>query len=483
MHPVRDILLPVASAVMIACIVLSLVAISHTVGSTWNVNYLVPLSALVAIESYFSIRLDASVRWRIVELALLYAVLEAVDTLSNGGTLRAALTPHFDQGVVAGAILLLFVWLGIREMAAMLPEIHKSMEPTSVVAALALRFVAGGIFLFVIAGATQRSVAGALRVSNHASSGPLLNVLLYFVLGMLIISYLQYESMQQRWEIQQVRVVGDIQSSWLRMTAALMVLALVVAVILPTTQVFGLTAIVGAIWHLISGLGLGIWNHAPGTGSAPPLGKVFGHGHHPIPTPAPPPHGAHGITAPSWLATARTALFWVVLIVALAIMLFRVNWGAVTAARPGGRRLSLAARLARLWRRLWQRARSSARTVAALVPRSLPRRTGHAPAGPLRRFLRINALSPEEQVRYFYLSLLRRASAQGIVRPPSQTPGEFAGRLSAHVGDAGPDLNALTSAFIEARYSGHHVERERLNPIRAHWQRVRDALRRRSRAG
>jgi hypothetical protein len=477
MRAIPDLLLPLASAVMVACITVSLIAVSYTFGSTWHSDYLVPLSALVAVESYFSARIRGYGRMRIIELGVIYAVLEAADTLSNGGTLRAALTPHVDLSDLLGAVLLLFVWLGVREMAEMLPEIHKSLEPSGIVSALALRFVAGGVLLFVTAGFSQRSLAGLTQLPVRAASGPLVNVLIYFLLGMLILSYVQYQSMQQRWEIQEVRIIGDLQGSWLRLTAALLVLALVVAVVLPTTQVFGLGSLVGSIWQLLVGFGTGIWNHLPGQGSAPPLSRVFGHGHHHhVPTPVGPPKSSHGPAAPSWLSAARTAVFWVVLAAGVLYMLFRVRWGAVADARPKRKRLSLLARFVRLWRGLWRRARRSARAVAALVPRGLPRRERTAPAG-LRRFFRLNALSPEEQVRYFYLSLLRRAQQGGVTRAASQTPSEFSATLAPRVGDAEPDLEAVTDAFIEARYSGHSMEPEQVSPIKSHWQRVRTALR------
>lgn len=476
MNTVRDTLLPPASAVMIACITTSLVAVSYMFGSTRQLDYLVPLSALVALESYFSVRIDAGMRMRIVELAFLYAVLEAADTLANGGSIRQALTPNASVAITMGAVVLLFVWLSVREMADMLPEIHRSNEPSRVVGALALRFAAGGAFLFVVAGLSQHSVAGDLHVASTAPSGPLLNVLVYFLVGILVLSYLQYESIRQRWTIQQVRIVGDVQGTWLRLTAALLVLALIVAVLLPTTEVFGLTVLIGAIGKVLAGIGLGIWSHLPGHSGAPPLSKVFGHGHHAPRPPAPISRHGHKPSPPSWLAGARTAIFWAVIAVGIIFMLFRVQWAALGNPRPRKDRASFLARLARLWRRLWRRARRTARAVAALVPHSLPRRGGGT-TGPLRRFLRLNALSPEEQVRYFYLSLIRRAEAQGVSRTASQTPREFAARLSPRVGDAVPDLQALTDAFIEARYSGRPIERERVNPIKAHWRRVRAALR------
>lgn len=42
------------------------------------------------------------------------------------------------------------------------------------------------------------------------------------------------------------------------------------------------------------------------------------------------------------------------------------------------------------------------------------------------RFIRLNALSPREQIRYFYLSTVKRASDKGVARQQAETPLEFA---------------------------------------------------------
>jgi hypothetical protein len=78
----------------------------------------------------------------------------------------------------------------------------------------------------------------------------------------------------------------------------------------------------------------------------------------------------------------------------------------------------------------------------------------------------------------FYLSAVRRAGREGIARLPSETPLEFEAVLAPRLGDAEPDMRALTTAFMEARYSRREVEEDEIGQIRACWQRVRRALRR-----
>lgn len=95
------------------------------------------------------------------------------------------------------------------------------------------------------------------------------------------------------------------------------------------------------------------------------------------------------------------------------------------------------------------------------------------------RFLRINALPPREQIRYFYLSTVRRAADEGVPRDKSETPSEYARDLQAQWPDAGEEIEALTESFLEARYSAHPFQREDIDPVKKIWKRVRRAIRRR----
>jgi hypothetical protein len=80
-------------------------------------------------------------------------------------------------------------------------------------------------------------------------------------------------------------------------------------------------------------------------------------------------------------------------------------------------------------------------------------------------------------VLYYYLSVLRRADERGIPRRPAQTPDEYRARLGPSLPQAEEEVNQLTDAFVEARYSRHTVEREQARRVRESWQRVKAALR------
>jgi hypothetical protein len=176
--------------------------------------------------------------------------------------------------------------------------------------------------------------------------------------------------------------------------------------------------------------------------------------------------------APPWLGGAT---FWLIALIALLLAL-RLLLGKdgldVT-------RRKLAWLLARLWAQIKAWARG-AQTLARSIQVSLPGRRGPAADAQARqpwRFVRLGALPPREQVRYFYLSTLRRAADQGIVRRPAQTPGEFGQELESTWPEAEMDVEALTAAFVTARYDTVEISTGEAQQVKSVWERIKRALR------
>jgi hypothetical protein len=94
-------------------------------------------------------------------------------------------------------------------------------------------------------------------------------------------------------------------------------------------------------------------------------------------------------------------------------------------------------------------------------------------------FFRLGATSSREQILFYYLSLVRRAREGGFPRRPAQTPAEYTPTLNQHLPESRADIEALTAAFLEARYSAHPVEKSRVARVHAAWQRLRAALQQR----
>jgi hypothetical protein len=116
--------------------------------------------------------------------------------------------------------------------------------------------------------------------------------------------------------------------------------------------------------------------------------------------------------------------------------------------------------------------------MRALAP-SLRRPAKATPVDGRERRLRLGRLSPRGRIIYYFLSTVRRAEGQGLVRRPSQTPLEWEQQVAQGMPDAGDDMAGLTRAYLEAQYSDHPIGPQHEGTARTYWERLRRALRRR----
>jgi hypothetical protein len=175
---------------------------------------------------------------------------------------------------------------------------------------------------------------------------------------------------------------------------------------------------------------------------------------------------------PPWLGGAT---LWLVVLVALLLALrLLLGKDGLDVTRRKLQRV-----LARLWAYLksWGR---GVQDLARSIQVSLPGRRATANDEAARqpwRFIRLGGLPPREQVRYFYLSTLRRAADQGIARQPAQTPREFVQDLEQTWPEAELDVEALTEAFVIARYDAAEISPDEAQQVKSVWERIKRALR------
>ena len=139
---------------------------------------------------------------------------------------------------------------------------------------------------------------------------------------------------------------------------------------------------------------------------------------------------------------------------------------------------SFVAWLHALWRGASGRAADLGRAVRVRLP--VRKKEGEGNGLPWR-FIRVGALPPRERVRYFYLSIVRRAGEKGVERMKSETPAEYAHDLKYEWPGAEEEIEALTEAFLEARYSRREFDEEEVNPVKRAWQEIRAMVRGRKR--
>lgn len=352
----------------------------------------------------------------------------------------------------------------------------------------------GGLLLAAAVGIStleQQSVETLMAplASGRANLEPRLlgALMLYFIIGLWLLSQARLMQVHAGWLRNNVQADENARQKWQRASLLILLLVFVVAAFLPIGSTSALSQIVSVILFWILAIanviifllvlpfamilaflsGRGMEEAAP----VAPLEQLA--------MPPPMESGASGLS--ETLSMVLSSGFWAVMIVIVAMaLLFYIRerrqagqgqgaalriwdqiltWLRNTLARLRGQVLSLQDSLMLL---------RESESVADQTTTTRPSRW---------RFLRVSGLSPREQIRYFYLSTVRRAGDRGVKRPSAGTPSEYVEDLKENWPEAEEGLEELTDAFLKARYSDKAISEEDIPPVKNRWKEVRRELR------
>ncbi|MBP8950259.1 MAG: DUF4129 domain-containing protein, partial [Candidatus Promineofilum sp.] len=209
----------------------------------------------------------------------------------------------------------------------------------------------------------------------------------------------------------------------------------------------------------------------------------------PLPTPQPMPTMAPPTPPPATpppdptFAFVVSSAFWALLIaLAIGALLFFLRERGYRLELEQVRRTwgTVGKQVRSRWLRLRRRVRVAGYTLRQRLRSPAPP-ADTAPGSPTRGRRRPGPLSPREQIRYYYLSIVRRAAERGVPRADSETPLEYIHDLKQQWPEAEAELDELTRAFVEARYSPQPIDKRAVARAKEEWKRVRERLRRSAR--
>jgi hypothetical protein len=496
---------PLAVGVMSGCIALSVVGLVRLFAPTWNGTYLVAGCVLAALEANYSYQLIRArqlrgadvLRFRAFEIATFFILLKIgsyagdrwADVLADVKTWPRQPFNILGAETAVAFILTLLSWWASTQTAHDLdqigepPERHRHYVPP--LEKLTGRFFWGGTALLIVAGITRIGIAALLDVGRPSVPGLVLNVLVYFLLGLAMLGQVQLNRLRIQWQAQRIKIADELASRWVRYSLALIGLAALMAFVLPTGYTVGLLDAVAAIIYVLSAIVtvLGtILSFLLGLLLAP-LAMLFGierFKHRRVLPPLELPRqqpGGPGRAIPGWFEILRSLLFWTSTLGMIFYVIrsyLRDRPELLQALASLGPIRALRRFLTALWRHLV----GLAEAVNDRIPQQLSLwRARRGPSETRFHFFRLGALSPRERILYYYLSILRRAGQQGFPRQHAQTPHEYDATLRPHLPKAQQEMSRLTRDFVEARYSTHPVDREKEKQVRTRWQQVRAALR------
>jgi hypothetical protein len=526
----RSLLRPLLIASMVAALLMGPLAVGRVLAPEWDSRWAVPVSFLVALEAVYTttwlahparrqrrsawFRVAELIAWCVAIRVLLWLLRAHWPDLAEVGRWITAPGSFFDAEFIVGCLLAALSWVVAGSFGADLQRLalqpdeltdpppgwdaHEWRAPLSyetsrgdIMSGFARRWMAGGTLLVLCAAATQvRYQPGAgLRSFGvlHVGLQPRIvaGLVIYFLGGLVLLSLGRLAMLRAVWCIERVAAEPAITRRWPRLALLLLLLTGTLAALMPLGSTWRLggwlraavgfsvrAAVVVAGYFVALLTTLLRWlTQALGWDTAQP--------NQPVPAPEvpslpPEPASASAVQLPGWLGSLA---FWLPLI-------FIVAYALVTFLRQRGVHLDRR-HLARLWLgllerwRRWRRSlRAAARTLRLAVAERWARQTTKARQG--RRSTGLvpwRALSPRQRVLTLYLFTLARAAALGVRRSSHQTPYEFEPVLGQSWPEADEDMQALTLAFVEARYGGQPISTEQVVAARQAWRNVRTALR------
>lgn len=515
---------PLALVGAAVCFILGFVQFGLAVSPGWPTRFVGPLAVVVGVEAFlYSRRLARGAvlfkEWLvllapIVVLARLLPYLDDPAASPVSDVVRWIRDPaaFFTFAFIADVALLFVVWvvvfaatqdlnqLRVQE-GEIAPEGHtlahqlyednwRAVDHSAPLRHLGQLYVSGAVILVICSGLASLGAAQFLSIDAigeivgfRRPSVQLVqaNVLLYIILGLALLGEAHFVRQRTLWRLDRLEVPVALSARWVEALFGLVVLAAVVALLLPTSYAMTLgemvSAVVGVVVEALLYLSAGAFYLMYLLASLVHLGSASTAPHPPAAPPRlPPPPAPAGGASP--LDAVKSLVFW---IVALGLVLYSLNvlWrrrgGWLQGLDPGSiLRVPFGALRAvlRLFRRM---GREVARVVAASVPGLFRPVPAAVPAA--LRYISLSRLGPRELVEYYYLSVCERAAKLGFPRPPDMTPREYLAYLREKLPIVDPELDLVTDAFLETRYGPRETTRETAGLVRRTWESLKKKLR------
>ena len=444
--------------------------------------------------------------WVVITLALRFTVYLELGTNQMGADMshlrEAFLSTFFYPGFIFTWILILAIWFTSLIYANNINLLHnieqindwenlgsfqKDMYETR--HQMTDRVLSIGLLMVFIAVLTntELNASGVKYRISYIASPQVINILIYFVLAFILLSLSQLASLRTRWWIRKLQISPALGKNWLRYALVFFLLLALISLILPTDYTLGfleslnlilstVIAVVFGIISLIIYLYLILLSKLVGTTSPAPflpmplqLGKPLAN--------LPPTAG------PSWFEQIKSILFWVIfmaIIGAAIVQYIRQNRQLVDKIRQSNLLKPLINMLTRFWQWFMGANRNISENIIRRVRNIIQKQTVPMRNAINTRGTNWRSLTPRQKVICQYQNLTDSGQQFGMGRKPSLTPSHYAAFLNSILPeDAHPEIDNLTTEFLEARYTEHVIPSQSPNRVRQNMQRILAIMRKR----
>jgi hypothetical protein len=512
---------------MLSCVILTVNILIHNLLPDWHATNMTGILFLIVLDRLYTYRhlkslhkwstewaIALGAQWIVIavfsRLLLLYANGAAAFISDLSLIVRGYMSILFAPEFVITLVLSVTLWILSALFLELLDEIGLDMKwawrerPLLVQgeAIPAQQRMVGlifttGIVLVILTAFTRLHYQNLVYQSVEMSSfkwsrfsGAEAGALLYFVFGLALLSLTRLMSLQTHWNRLRIPVAStNLPRQWVTYSLFFLLLLALIVGILPAGDSIGFFSTLGTLFSLLLNVFVFIAQLIMGIvfvlfslfsllfGKPPPLRT------NPEPTPPPtptpiPPEPILATSGDPFLELIKSILLWGLLIAILiyALVQFARQHERILAALKGSRVRDW---LILAWQWLYKNVEQARGDIQSAITdgwQSLIARLNKAQALPRQGWISLRSLNPRQRVYFFYLAMIRRGGERGLSREPSQTPSEYAAALEKEIPEVAQDIDSITGAFVQARYSRHNVNAKDADFVKTTWGRIRRAL-------
>lgn len=512
---------------MMVCAIITVGNLIHTLVPHWHSGIIAGILLFIVVDRLYTYRhlkslTPLSSEWAIAfgaQWMLIALLIRFLLSYANGMNAfrtdlsllaRGYIAELFTAEFVFSFVFALLVWflagrflyvldeIGLEPALALQEGIQIEVVPAHQrLVTLAFSVGIGLVILTALARVDFRAIVSNVEGLPHLRfnrlSGGEAGTLLYFVLGLALLSLSRLMSLQTHWNRLRIPVSSkNLYRQWAIYSIFFLFILGMIVSLLPAGDSLGLFSVLRTVLGFLMGvlffIGQVLLFLISLLFSLPML--LFLRGDPSTDAPAPPPLPVLPPVEPApptpdnaaW-ALVRSILLWglsAVIIVFSLIQFVRQHGGL----RAALRRSRITNWLILAWQWLYRGMEKTGRTLSRAISegwQSLVSRLEEKRILPRPSLIRLRSLDPRRQIYFFYLAMIRRGAEQGVAREPSQTPSEYAVMLEKALPSAIEDIDSITKAFVQARYSRQEVDARKANIVRETWGRIRRALRSKAR--
>ncbi len=498
---------PMLVTVMIMAFNVSLVNLVRLINPAWRGIYFLGGILLVTLEAIYSYRvlkqrrsfeLGSLLRYRLAEWILLIVILKLLNLAGKPADamwaeLEALWYDPLNLINVEFYVVIVLAILAWTTATATMDDFEALYDPYSIhtrpMEGLTTRFFWGGTILVLISGVSQwvarAGAASLIDYQRPSLNDILINVLVYFMAGLVLLSQANLTRLLVGWQYQKITMTSSLVKQWARYGLLFLGIISLVVFFLPTSYTLGFLNSAGIIIQnlirmivflvelLLFLIALPFLWLASLFESPAEMPRF-------VPPEAPPmvPHSP-AATPSLWLEALKSLMFWLLVLASVAYFV-RVYFNDHPELLQWLKEFKPVKLISIFLKQLWQQLWGLARTGLEAIPKKINLFGGEESLSPLAggwNWFGLRGLSPRAQIVRYYLNILQRAEKQGPARRSHQTPYEYQPDLSRATPTVEPEVKALTDAFVQARYSRQEIEKERATSVRGYWQQIRRALR------